>query len=267
MELTLACSPCPNDTFTFGAIAARQVTLPAHTLTVCHHDIETLNRHAFAGRYPVTKLSFHAWLLCQERYRLLGAGHALGHGCGPVLVARHAVTPADLPGLRIILPGEHTTAHLLFRLYCPAAAHRAFTTYDQIFAEILAGRADAGVVIHEGRFLYEQAGLQRVCDLGAWWEEETGTPIPLGALAVRRDLPPELDAGLDDLIRRSLRLAQTNPAAVWSEVRRLACEQDDTVLRQQIETFVTGYTLDLGEKGHAAIAQLRQRAAAAGVTP
>jgi 1,4-dihydroxy-6-naphthoate synthase len=265
MELSFAYSPCPNDTFTFGGIAARHVTLPPHAITVCHHDIETLNQAALCGRYAITKLSFHTWLLCQDRYRLLSAGNALGHNCGPVLVARQPVLPEALAGLRIVLPGEHTTAHLLLRLYCPTAQNRLFTTYDRIFAEILAGRAEAGVVIHEGRFRYAQAGLQRVCDLGQWWEETTHTPIPLGAIAVRNDVPPELDAALADLIRRSLRLAQANPGLVWDEVRRRACEQDEAVLHQQIAAFVTDYTMELGERGLAAIAQLRQRARAAGV--
>ena len=267
MNLTFAYSPCPNDTFTFAGIAAKRVELPGHAIAVRHHDIETLNQSALHGTYGITKLSFHTWLLLRDRYRLLPAGNALGFGCGPILVSRQPVQPQDLPRLRIVLPGVHTTAHLLLRLYCPQAAQRMFTTYDRIFSEILAGRADCGVVIHESRFLYEQAGLHKVCDLGQWWEETTCAPIPLGAIAVRSDLPPELDAPLADLIRQSLRLARSNPAQTRDYVRAMACELDDAVLEKQIAMFVNDFTLDLGEQGARAIAQLEQLARAAGVVP
>jgi 1,4-dihydroxy-6-naphthoate synthase len=267
MNLNFAYSPCPNDTFTFGGIASQRVTLPGHVVSVWHHDIETLNQSAFRGRYEVTKLSFHAWLLLGDRYRLLRAGNALGHGCGPVLVSRRPVQAGTLAGLRIVLPGEHTTAHLLLRLYCPAAANRIFTTYDRIFGEILAGRADCGVVIHEGRFLYEKAGLHKICDLGQWWEETTGAPIPLGAIAVRSDVPPALDAPLEQMIRQSLALARAKPELTRDYVGRMACEMDDVVQNQQIATFVNEFTFDLGAPGRRAIKQLRQMARAAGVVP
>jgi 1,4-dihydroxy-6-naphthoate synthase len=267
MELTFAYSPCPNDTFTFGGIASRRVALEGHPIAVCHHDIETLNQSALRGRFEITKVSFHTWLLLGGRYRLLKAGNALGYGCGPVLVSRRPVRKEDLAGLRIVLPGEQTTAHLLLRLYCPEAARRSFTTYDRIFGELLADRADCGVVIHEGRFLYGQAGLHKVCDLGQWWEKTTRSPIPLGAIAVRHDVPPELDAPLENLIRQSLSLARSDPAATKPYVRKMACETDDAVLEKQIELFVNDFTLELGEPGLRAIEQLQQMATAAGIVP
>ena len=267
MNLTFAYSPCPNDTFTFFGIASKAVSLPEHVSTVCHHDIETLNQSALQGRYEITKLSFHTWLLLRDRYRLLRTGNALGYGCGPILVSRHPVQKADLDPLRIVLPGEHTTAHLLFRLYCPTANQRVFTTYERIFDEILAGRAECGVVIHESRFLYEQAGLHKVCDLGQWWEETTNAPIPLGAIAVRNDLPQELDAEIEQLIRQSLQLAHDQPELPRNYIRQLAQENDDAVLDKQIEMFVTDFTRDLGEQGLRAVAQLEQMAKAAGVVP
>jgi 1,4-dihydroxy-6-naphthoate synthase len=267
MNLTFSYSPCPNDTFTFSGIASKRVELPDHCITVIHHDIETLNLSALEGKYEITKLSFHAWLLLGNRYRLLKAGNALGYACGPVLVSRRPVRKEELANLRIVLPGEHTTAHLLLRLYCPEAAHRIFTTYDKIFSELLAGRADCGVVIHEGRFLYEQAGLYKVCDLGQWWEETTRSPIPLGAITVRSDVPPELDAPIENLIRRSLLLARSDPAATKAYVRKMACEQDDAVLEKQIAMFVNEFTLDLGEQGLRSIQKLQELAKAAGIVP
>ena len=267
MNLTFAYSPCPNDTFTFFGLASKRVEATGHAISVCHHDIETLNQSALQGKYELSKLSFHTWLLLGTKYRLLKAGNALGYGCGPVLVSRQPVRPENLSRLRIVLPGEHTTAHLLLRLYCPAAAHRIFTTYDQIFNTILSGQADCGVVIHEGRFLYEQAGLHKVCDLGQWWEQTTQSPIPLGAIAVRSDIPPEMDALLENLIRQSLALARRDPAAAKPYVRKMATEMDETVQDQQIATFVNDFTQDLGTPGLRAIAQLQQLAQAAGVVP
>lgn len=267
MDLTFAYSPCPNDTYTFCGIASRRVTLADRGITVSHYDIESLNQLALSGTYDVTKLSFHAWLRLGGRYRLLKAGNALGYGNGPLLVSRRPVAKADLPGLRIVLPGEHTTAHLLLRLYCPEAGQRVFTTYDRIFDEVLSGRADCGVVIHESRFLYEQAGLTRVCDLGQWWEETTQSPVPLGAIAVRSDLPAALDAPLEDLIRRSLLLARREPELTQSYVRDMAREQDEAVIARHIHTFVNEFTQDLGEAGLRAVEQLRTRARAAGIVP
>ena len=267
MNLTFAYSPCPNDTFTFFGIASQRVALDNHPITVCHHDIETLNQAALQGKYEITKMSFHTWLLLRHQYRLLPAGNALGYGCGPVLVSRAPIQPADLARLRIVLPGKHTTAHLLFRLYCPAAARRSFTTYDRIFREIRDGQADAGVVIHESRFLYAEAGLHKVCDLGQWWEQTTQSPIPLGAIAVRNDVPPELDESIADLIRRSLQLSRDNPSLSQAYVREMACERDEAVLEKQIETFVNAFTLDLGDAGNRAIAKLQQLATAAGIVP
>ena len=267
MELNFAYSPCPNDTYTFFGIAAKQVALDGHAIKVCHHDIESLNRFAFSGRYEITKLSFHAWLLLGDRYRLLKAGNALGYGCGPLLVSRQPVRRADLTGLRIVLPSEHTTAHLLFRLYCPEAEQRTFTTYDRIFGELRAGQADCGVVIHESRFLYEKEGLCKVCDLGKWWEETTQSPVPLGAVAVRSDVPPELDAALEGLIRKSLLLARSDPALTRSYVRKMACEMDEAVIEKHIQAFVNDFTMEIGAQGMRAIEQLKALAGSAGIVP
>lgn len=266
MKLDFAYSPCPNDTYTFHGIASRKITIPGYSIQVHHHDIESLNTFAFAGKYAITKMSFHAWLLLAGQYRLLKAGNALGFGCGPVLVARNNIRPKDLPALRIVLPGEHTTAHLLFRLYCPAANNKTFTRYDRIFDEILAGRADAGVVIHESRFLYEQAGLHKVCDLGQWWEETVKAPLPLGAIAVRNDIPATLDTAIEDAIRKSLTLARENPSAAMPYIKEKAMELDEAVITRHIRTFVNDFTLELGEPGRLAIAKLKELAARAGIT-
>lgn len=265
MDLNFAYSPCPNDTFSFYGIASGRILPEGFSLKVHHHDIETLNQFALSGRYEVTKMSFHAWLQLAGRYRLLRAGNALGFGCGPVLVARRKFAPADLPGLRVVLPGEHTTANLLFRLYCPAASQRTYVAYDRIFDEILSGRADCGVIIHESRFMYGQAGLSLVCDLGEWWERTTGAPIPLGAIGVRNDIPAALDSQLEALIRRSLELVRREPAAARSYIRSMAIELDDKVIDRHISMFVNGFSPDLGEEGMLAVEKLKAMAVGAGV--
>lgn len=265
MELSFAHSPCPNDTFTFFGIASKRVFLDGHSITVCHHDIESLNSFAFSGKYEITKLSFHALLLLGNRYRLLRAGNALGYGCGPILVSQHSVQKSDLAGLRIVLPGEHTTAHLLLRLYCPEAQHRTFVSYDRIFDEILADRADCGVVIHESRFLYEEKGLRKICDLGQWWEETTKSPIPLGAIAVRNDVPTDMDEAIEKAIRESLMLVRNEPALAQSYIRGLAREMDDAVIQKHIGMFVNEFTMDIGDQGMRSIEQLKVMARSAGI--
>jgi len=265
VELNFAYSPCPNDTFTFYGIASKRIVMKGHSVKVCHHDIESLNISAFEGKYEISKMSFHAWLLLAGKYRLLKAGNALGFGCGPVLVSRRKIKPEELPGLRIILPGEHTTAHLLFRLYCPLADLRTFTTYDKIFSEIISGNADCGVVIHESRFLYEKEGLHKVCDLGQWWETTAKAPIPLGAIAVRNDVPAELDANIESAIRDSLALARREPALAMPYIRKMAMEMDHSVIEKHIQTFVNDFTMDLGEAGMKSIAKLKELAVRAGI--
>ncbi len=263
--MNFAYSPCPNDTFTFYGLAAKQVSIEGYGIKVHHHDIEELNTLALAGKYEISKMSFHTWLLVSGRYRLLKAGNALGYGCGPVLVSRRKIKPEDLSGLRTVLPGEHTTAHLLFQLYCPTASQRVFSSYDRIFSEIAAGHADCGVVIHESRFLYEKEGFHKVCDLGEWWEKTTNTPIPLGAIAVRNDMPLELDAYIENAIRASLTLARAEPASAMPYIKQMAIETSPAVIEKHIKTFVNEFTMDLGASGMLAIAKLQEIAAQAGI--
>ena len=188
-RLTVAYSPCPNDTFMFCDVATGRLRLPGREIEVHLHDVETLNRLAVeGGRYDITKLSFHAWLLVGEQYELLNVGAALGFGCGPVVVAANGTVPDDLAGCRVAVPGELTTAHLLFRLWGRDAGKKVFSPYDQIIDMVAAGQVDAGVIIHEGRFTYEQAGLRLLVDLGQWWQQLTGLPIPLGCIVARKSL-------------------------------------------------------------------------------
>ena len=236
------------------------------------HDVETLNRMAFEERFDITKLSFHAWLLVRDTYQLLEVGSALGRGCGPLVINKKVEQNGigqNLSHLRrcdkIAVPGEYTTAHLLLRLWNPAIKNRIFLPFDQIMDAVDTGRADAGVIIHEGRFVYDQRGFECLEDLGDWWEGLTGLPIPLGCIAVRKSLGPERIADIEHRLRASIRKAFDDPDSTTAYVKAHAQELEDQVIQKHIETYVNKFTLDLGEEGRQAIARLQELARAAGV--
>ena len=271
MKLSVAFSPCPNDTFVFYGLAAGRVELPLDRfggsldIETRLHDVETLNRLAFDGVYDVTKLSFHAWLRLRDSYELLRVGAALGRGCGPLVVVRAPIGAARLPPGRIAVPGEHSTAHLLLRLWAPDVRDVIFAPYDRIMGMVANGEVEAGVIIHEGRFVYRQRGLACLVDLGDWWESQTGLPIPLGCLAARKTLGAERIAGCEEMIEKSLRLALKNPSAPQAYIKQHAQELDDEVIRKHLETYVNEFTLDLGATGRAAVEALETRAREAGI--
>jgi 1,4-dihydroxy-6-naphthoate synthase len=249
----------------FNAIAAGRVGIDGVTLTPQLHDVETLNTLAMTASLDISKLSFHAWLAVKDRYRLLSSGAAMGFGCGPVLIAKRSIERASLADCRVVLPGRWTTGHLLFRLYAPDADQRIFTTYDRIFETLASGAADCGVIIHESRFTFEAAGFRPLVDLGAWWEAQTGLPIPLGAIAARAELGEDLIERIDAAVRSSIAMAAQDPDAARPYIRRHAQEMDEAVLAAHIRTFVNDFSLDLGETGRRAIAALERMAIDAGI--
>jgi 1,4-dihydroxy-6-naphthoate synthase len=265
VQLSIAYSPCPNDTYMLHALATGLVSRPGWQVRTSLHDVEQLNQLAQSQTYDITKLSFHGWLRVRSSYRLLHTGAALGFGCGPLLVAREQHSRERVADLRVVLPGELTTAHLLFQLWQPAAEHRLFAPYDQIFDMVEQGEADCGVVIHEGRFTYQQRGLCCLADLGEWWEDTTGLPIPLGCFAARRSLTDHLVAEVEACMTESIAHARANPTAPLTYMRHHAQELDDGVLAQHVETFVNDFSLCLGEQGLAAVDRLEEMAKATGV--
>ena len=263
-KLTCAYSTCPNDTFIFCQLAQER------DIEVHLHDVETLNCMAFEERFDITKLSFHAWLLLQDKYELLNVGAALGRGCGPLVIApnAHSLMPnahSLMPNALIAIPGEYTTAHLLLRLWNPELKNRIFMPFDQIMEAVASGKADAGVVIHEGRFVFEEQGFQCLADLGDWWEGKTGLPIPLGCIAAKKSLGAERIAEFEARLKKSIQTAFDDPGSTTDYVRAHAQELKDEVTRKHIETYVNGFTLDLGTEGRAAIDKLNELAKAAGV--
>lgn len=259
--LSLGISPCPNDTYIFHALAKGCIPLPCG-FDLFMADVEVLNGRARAGTLDVTKLSLAAMAHVLDDYVLLNAGAALGRGCGPLLVAREPLSPADLAGARVAIPGRMTTANLLLSLHGTLHGPREEMVFDQVMPAVASGKADCGLVIHEGRFTYGAHGLHCVLDLGQWWESAYGLPLPLGAIAARRDLGEATILAVQDAIRRSLEYANANPAASRGWIREHAQEMSDEVTDSHIRTFVNDFSLDLRDEGRAAIRALLEKATA-----
>jgi 1,4-dihydroxy-6-naphthoate synthase len=268
MELTLGYSPCPNDTFLFDALVHGRIDTRGYGFKVRLDDVETLNEGALYGRLDVTKVSFHALGHVRDRYVLLRSGAALGRGCGPLLVSRDRTGLEELRGKSIAIPGHLTTAALLLRLAAPELWKTAVPMpFDRIIGAVGTGEVQAGLIIHESRFTYQAAGLMEIIDLGAWWEEETGLPIPLGGIAARRDLGRETIETLEGLIRESLKYARRDREASRSYVKEHAQETDDGVILSHIDLYVTDFTERLGPEGESAVRELLRRGEAGGVFP
>ena len=265
--ITLGFSPCPNDTFIFNGLVNGSVGVPGYAIKEQLHDVETLNQMAFEEILDVTKLSFYAWLMVKDRYQLLNSGGAMGFGCGPVVVSGKSLTRSDMDRCTIALPGEWTTAHLLFRLWAPDAANRLFVPYNRIFETVSSGRADCGVIIHESRFTFEQHGFGKVVDLGAWWEEASGGPIPLGCIAAHNRVGAAVAKQMDGAIRESIQSAQADPRAVLPYIKTHSQEMTAEVLDAHISTFVNAFSVDMGETGHASVLALEEAARRTGILP
>ncbi len=257
--LEIAVSPCPNDTFWVGPLALGWVELPFPVRFV-FEDIETLNRWALEERFPVLKISFALLPEIQASYKVLPVGAALGQGAGPLVVARKTYSLEELSNLKVLLPGEHTTAHLLFKLAFPEASQKIFCPYHQILPALLQGRAEVGVLIHESRFVFDRYGLKALLDLGRWWEEETGLPLPLGGLVAHRGLPSAMVKTLIQALRQSLTLASQRRELLWSFMQERAQELAPEIIAQHLETYVNSYTYDLGAEGRKALQILLERA-------
>lgn len=262
-RLTTAFSPCPNDTFLFDALVHGRVP-GAPGLDVTYADIDVLNAAAAAERDDVVKVSYAALPDLLDRYQLLRAGSALGRGCGPLVVVAGGRT--SLAGARVAIPGERTTAYLLFRLWAAGVelASVEVLPFDAIMPAVRDGSVDAGLIIHESRFTYPSYGLRALADLGDWWEGATGLAIPLGAIVARRQLD---GAELSRLVRSSVEAAWAEPEASREYVMAHAQEMDPAFADQHIALYVNGFTADLGEQGYAAVTGLLDRAVDAGLVP
>jgi len=259
MKLSLGFSPCPNDTFIFDALVNNKIDAQGFDFDPVLEDVETLNQWALQGRLDITKLSFPAFFRSIDRYILLDSGSALGKGVGPLLIsARPGVTNEEIKEATIVLPGMNTTAHLLFSFAFPGASKKKFSIFSDIEAEVLRGKADLGVIIHENRFTYQERGLHKVMDLGEYWEDKMKVPIPLGAIAIRRSLGAAVADKISSLIKRSLQHAFDNYPVVSDYVKRHSQEMSEDVMRKHIDLYVNNYSLDLGADGKRAIGILHE---------
>lgn len=255
-KITLGFSPCPNDTFIFDAWVNGKIDNEGLEAEIVMEDVEALNQRAFRGELAVTKLSYHAFAYCTDIYQLLNAGSALGHGVGPLLISKTPLSENALSNASIAIPGKWTTANFLLSLAFPQAQHKTELLFSDIENKVLDGTFDAGLIIHENRFTYAERGLNKIIDLGEYWENLTWLPIPLGGIVVKRNLPEELKQKINRLIRRSLEYAYAHAQELPDFVKNHAQEMDESVMRKHIDLYVNEYSLDLGEKGHTAVRRM-----------
>ena len=258
-EFEIGFSPCPNDTFIFDALVNHKIDTKGYTFKVHLQDVQTLNEWAIAGKLPFSKISYGVWPLVKNTYRLLNSGGALGKGVGPLLIYKEDANKPDAALMRVAIPGINTTAHLLFSLAFPKVTNKAFLVFNEIEEAVLSGAVDAGVIIHENRFTYATKGLSKWMDLGTYFEETFNAPIPLGGIIARNDINPIDIAMLDALIKESVQYAFANSFEILPDyIKMHSQEMSEAVMRQHINLYVNDFSIDMGDTGRKAIAQLEK---------
>jgi len=255
MKFSLAFSPCPNDTFIFDALVNQKIDTKGISFEVFLEDVQTLNEWAMQGKMDFSKISYGVWNKVKNQYQLLNSGGALGKGVGPLLITQPGNINA-VNEMTIAIPGENTTAHLLFSLAYPNATKKVFKVFHEIENAVLNGEVDAGVIIHENRFTYQQKGLVKLMDLGEYWESTTQMPIPLGGIVVRRDIPLPIQIKINDLIRKSVEYAYQHTDEIMPYIRQYAQAMEDKVMQSHIDLYVNQYSIDLGPKGRDAVKKM-----------
>jgi len=266
MQLTLGFSPCPNDTFIFDALVNKKIDTGEFVFDAVLEDVQTLNQWAIAGKLDITKLSYGVLPLVLDHYALLNSGSALGRGVGPLLIENGKWKVENVERSLIAIPGENTTAHLLFSLAYPNAKNKLFLRYDEIEDFVLEGKG-LGVIIHENRFTYEAKGLKKIVDLGDYWERTTGNAIPLGGIVMNRNFEAGIQQKVDALIRQSIEYAFSNYPQLNDYIRMHAQEMSEDVMRKHIDLYVNDYSIDLKEEGRKAVQHLLSVYAALHHTP
>lgn len=267
MKLTLGLSPCPNDTFIFDAMVHGRIDTEGLEFDYFLSDVEELNRKAFATELDISKISYHAYAYVAQNYLILDSGSALGYNNGPLLISKHDIGTSDLERRKIAIPGKFTTANLLFSIAWPDAKNKVEYLFSDIDNAIVNEEVDAGLIIHETRFTYYKKGLHKLADLGEFWEQLTGLPIPLGAIVINRNIPEDIALKVNRILRKSLEYAYIDSFASYDFVAGNAKEMDSTVMNNHIKLFVNEFSLDLGEKGREAINGLFRIAGEKGVIP
>jgi 1,4-dihydroxy-6-naphthoate synthase len=253
MKYSLGFSPCPNDTFIFDALVNRKIDTGDLEFEIILEDVQTLNRYALENRLHISKISYGAYPLVMSHYKILSSGGALGKGVGPLLISKKPIPNFAMADYSVAIPGENTTAHMLFSLAFPHADKKKFMIFSEIENAVLSGEVDCGVIIHENRFTYEEKGLIKLMDLGEYWEKETTSPIPLGGIIIKRGIEKSIQEKVDDLIRESLEYSFRHYPFISDYVKQNSQEMDEVVMRQHIDLYVNNYSLNLGEDGKKAV--------------
>lgn len=253
MKLTFGFSPCPNDTFMFDAIFHQKIDLMGIKFEVIMDDVEHLNKLAINHQTDVTKLSFNAFTKVYDRYQMLTSGSALGNNCGPLLIAKNEYTLDKAAELSIGVPGYNTTAFLLLKYTLPKADYFKEYVFSDIEKAVLNGEVYAGLIIHENRFTYQQKGLQKLIDLGEYWERETQSPIPLGGIAIKKSIPDDIKKKVNQILYNSVKYAFEHPEDTMPFVAKYAQELEPEVMKAHIDLYVNRYSQDLGPIGKQAV--------------
>jgi len=265
-EISVAHSPDSDDAFMFYGMATSKVRVPGVKFTHTLCDIETLNRKALEGFYDITAISFHAYPYIQEHYALMPSGGSVGEGYGPMVVASRSLTPEDVHKVKIAVPGTMTTAYLALKLYAPDAIIEV-VPFDEIIPKVIDGKFEAGLIIHEGQLTYGKAGLHRVVDMGKWWRDLTGMPLPLGGNAIKRDLAPTLTTACSNALRDSIQYALDHREEALQYAMQFARDLDVQQADKFVGMYVNERTLDYGKDGREAIAKLLDMGYERGIIP
>lgn len=256
MKLTLSFSPCPNDTYIFEPIVNKRIDLKGFEFDIKLEDVENLNKAALLKRPDISKISFNAFTKLYNDYQLLDCGSALGTNCGPLLISKNDIHDSEIKNKKIAIPGYNTTAFLLLKYAYPEIHNFEEILFSDIENSIIEGRVDAGVIIHENRFTYQEKGLRKIIDLGSYWEDKTGSPIPLGGIAVRRSLPEIVKKQINSILSESIAYAFDHPKSGMEFIKNHAQEMAENVMLSHINLYVNEFTKNLGQDGKKAIQTL-----------
>jgi 1,4-dihydroxy-6-naphthoate synthase len=264
--ITVAHSPDSDDAFMFYALATNKLETGGIQFKHVLQDIQTLNEEAMRGTYEVTAISFHAYAYVADKYALLPHGASIGDKYGPIVVSREPVTPAQLGELKIAVPGTLTSAFLALRIFNPDIRYEV-VPFDEIIETVKAGTCDAGLLIHEGQLFYESMGLHKVIDLGEWWHQQTGLPLPMGGNAIRRDLDPEMIRHVSECLRESIRYSLEHREDALQYAMQFARDMDPELADRFVAMWVNDLTLDYTDRGREAVRRLLTEGFARGIIP
>ena len=267
MKLSLGFSPCPNDTFIFDALIHHKIDTEGLEFEAYLQDVEWLNQQALKTSLDITKLSYHAYAYVLDQYVLLRSGSALGNNCGPLLIAKKKMSLSEINTAKLAIPGKMTTANFLLSLAYPNASNKIEMLFSEIEAAVLEEKVDAGLIIHENRFTYQDKGLVKLQDLGEFWESTTQLPIPLGGIVIKRSFEEALKQKVNRVLQRSVQYALDHPADSLSYISQYAQEMSTKVMQQHIALYVNQYTVDIGLKGEEAVKTLFQKAIQENILP